>query len=57
MTAYVFLGLNGDDVEMEESDVTATIERAASGRIGEPALGKWFRENLRRLDQARPVGA
>ena len=50
MAAYVFLGLNGHDLELDEAEVAATIERAAAGRIGENALADWLRENLRPLD-------
>jgi death-on-curing protein len=50
MAAYVFLGLNGYDVELEEADVAATIERAAAGRITEAALAEWLREHLERTE-------
>jgi hypothetical protein len=39
MAGYVFLGLNGYDVEVEEMDVAATIERAAAGRIRDARVG------------------
>jgi prophage maintenance system killer protein len=50
MAAYVFVGLNGNDLELDETDVAATIERAARGAVSEPALAAWLRENLERLD-------
>lgn len=50
MAAYVFLGLNHHDVEIAETEVAATIDRAAAGGIDESALAEWFRENLRALD-------
>ena len=49
MAAYVFLGSNGYDLELDEADVAATIERAAAGRVSEAALAEWLRENLKRL--------
>jgi death-on-curing protein len=50
MAAYVFLGMNGYDVDLDEADVAATIERAAAGRIAELALAEWFREHLKRAE-------
>lgn len=50
MAGYVFLGLNGYDIELEEADVAATIERAAAGRIAEPALAEWLREHLKKAE-------
>ena len=49
MAAYVFLGLNGKDLEAAEPDVVATIERVAEGRITEAALAAWFRASIRPL--------
>jgi len=49
MAAYVFLGSNGYDIELDEADVAATIERAAAGRVTEAALAEWLRENLKRI--------
>jgi death on curing protein len=49
MAAYVFLGLNGNDLDAAEPDVVATMERLAGGRLTEAALAKWFRENIRPL--------
>jgi death-on-curing protein len=51
MSAYVFLGLNGYDLEAAEPDVVTTMERVASGRVSEAALAKWIREKLRPLDR------
>jgi len=50
MAAYVFVGLNGYDLELDETDVAATIERAAAGAVSEPALAEWLRQKLKRLD-------
>jgi len=51
MSAYVFLGLNGHDLEAAEPDVATTIEAVASGRLTEVALAKWIRERLRLVDR------
>jgi len=51
MSAYVFLGLNGHDLEAAEPDVATTIEAVASGRLTEVALAKWIRERLRAVDR------
>jgi death-on-curing protein len=49
MAAYVFLGLNGQDLDAAEPDVVTTMERVAAGRMTEAALADWFRANLRPL--------
>ncbi|HVX41974.1 MAG TPA: type II toxin-antitoxin system death-on-curing family toxin [Gemmatimonadaceae bacterium] len=49
MAAYVLLGLNGIDVEADEPDVVATIERFAGGRLSETALADWFRTHMQPL--------
>jgi death-on-curing protein len=51
MAAYVFLSMNGYDVDLDEADMAVTIERAAAGRITEVALAEWFREHLKRVDE------
>ena len=50
MAAYVFLGMNGYEVDLDEADVAVTIERAAAGRITELALATWLREHLKRAE-------
>jgi death-on-curing protein len=50
MAAYVFLGLNGQDVEAAEPDVVTTMERVANGRLTEAGLAGWIREKV------RPIG-
>lgn len=47
MTAYVFLGLTGRDVDAAEPDVVSVMEGVASSRVSEHALATWFRERLR----------
>ena len=46
MAAYVFLGLNGYDLDATEPDVVATIEGVAASRVSEAALAKWFRARI-----------
>jgi death-on-curing protein len=50
MGAYVFLGLNGQDLEADEPDVVTTMERVADGRLTEPGLASWIRQRLRPID-------
>ena len=50
MAAYVFLGLNGQDLEAAEPDVVTTMERVADGRVTEAGLAEWIRDRL------RPIG-
>ena len=50
MAAYVFVGLNGYDLEIDETDVASTIQRAAAGVVSEPALAEWLRQKLKQLD-------
>jgi death-on-curing protein len=49
MTAYVFLGLNGFDLEADEPEVATTMEGVAAGRVTEKALADWVRDHLRPL--------
>jgi death on curing protein len=49
MAAYVFLGLNGKDLDADEPDVVRTIERLAAGRLTESALADWFRAHIQPL--------
>lgn len=43
MASYVFLGLNGQDVEADEPDVVALLEGVAASEVSEGAVAKWFR--------------
>jgi death on curing protein len=43
MTAYVFLSLNGYDLDGGEPEVVATMEGVAAGTVAEASLAKWFR--------------
>jgi prophage maintenance system killer protein len=49
MVAYVFLGLNGKDLEADEPDVVRTVEPLAAGRLTETALAKWLRTHIQPL--------
>ena len=46
MAAYVFLGLNGFDLEAEEPDVVTTMERLAGGRLTKKRLADWIRAHV-----------
>ena len=43
MAAYVFLGLNGFDLDADEPEIVATMEGVAASTMSEAALAKWFR--------------
>ena len=49
MAAYVFLGLNGNDLDADEPDVVRTMERVADGRLSEAGLAAWLRGGIRPL--------
>jgi death-on-curing protein len=49
VAAYVFLGLNGYDLEATEPEVAATIDGVAASTVTESALAKWFRDRIRAL--------
>lgn len=49
MAAYVFLGLNGKDLDADEPDVVTTIKRLAAGRLSEVAVADWFRAHIQPL--------
>ena len=51
MAAYVFLGLNGHDIEATEPEVVTVMEGVAAGRISKASLAAWVRKRL------RPIGA
>ena len=53
VTAVVFLGLNGYDLEVSDEDVVANIVAFAAGRLSEAKLAAWIRRNLR----PTPAGA
>jgi len=49
VAAYVFLGLNGYDLDATEPEVVASMEDVAAGTVTESALAKWFRARIRPL--------
>jgi death-on-curing protein len=51
VTAYVFLGLNGYDLEATEPDVAATMDGVAAGRVSGVALAKWFRQRVQTIQE------
>jgi death on curing protein len=50
MAAYVFLGLNGYDLNADEPDIVATMEGVAASKVSEAALAKWFRIHIEPLE-------
>lgn len=49
IAAYVFLNLNGYDLDAEEPDVATTIDAVAAGKFTESALATWIRDRVREL--------
>lgn len=49
LAMYVFLGLNGQELEAPEPEVVRMMERLAAGRLSERALAAWLRTHLRPL--------
>ena len=49
MAAYVFLGLNGHDLDAPEEEAVDVMERLASGHLSEVALTSWIRAHIQRL--------
>lgn len=43
MALYVFLGMNGLDLEVPEPEVVAVMTGVADGRVGEEELAGWIR--------------
>ena len=48
LTAVVFLGLNGYELEAADDEVVAEMVALAAGRISEARLAKWMRQHMRR---------
>ena len=46
MALYVFLGLNGRDLDAPEPEVVEVMLALASGELAEEALAAWVREHL-----------
>jgi death on curing protein len=49
LTAVIFLGLNGKDLDATETEVVQVITALAAGTLTEAAMAKWIRERLVRL--------
>lgn len=47
MAAYVFLALNGCELDAAELEVVAALEGVAAGIVAEATLAKWFRARIR----------
>lgn len=46
LAMFVFLGLNGYDLEASEPDVVTVMLKLAAGGLSEAALAKWLRVHL-----------
>ena len=44
---YVFLGLNGKEIEAEEPEVVELMIEIAGGRCSEEEIAAWLRRHLR----------
>jgi death-on-curing protein len=53
LTAVVFLGLNGYDLEVSDEDVVAHMVALAAGHLTEAKLAAWIRQRMR----PTPAGA
>ena len=49
LTAVIFLGLNGKDLESSEAEVVQVMVALAEGSMKEPQLIEWLRPRLTRL--------
>ena len=49
LTAVIFLGLNGKDLDATEAEVVQSMTALAAGSLAEPALATWIRERVIRL--------
>jgi prophage maintenance system killer protein len=52
MTAYVFLGLNGYEIEATEPEVVTVMEGVAEGGMSEASLAAWVRKRLRPISDS-----
>lgn len=46
LALYVFLGLNGLELEASQEDAASVIQRVAAGDLGEEELADWVRQSL-----------
>lgn len=49
LTAMIFLGLNGKDLDATETEVVQVVTALAAGSLAEDALAEWMRPRLVRL--------
>lgn len=49
LTAVIFLGLNGKDLDATEAEVVQAMTALAAGSLTEAAMATWIRERLVRL--------
>ena len=49
LTAVIFLGLNGKDLDATEADVVQAMTALAAGSLSETEMATWIRERLTRL--------
>lgn len=49
LTAVVFLGLNGYELETSDNEVVAQMVALAAGRVTEARLARWMRQHMRRV--------
>lgn len=49
LTAVIFLGLNGKDLDATEAEVVQAMTALAAGSLTETAMATWIRERLVRL--------
>jgi prophage maintenance system killer protein len=47
----VFLGLNGKEIEANETEVVQLMTALAAGTLKEPQLASWVRDHLVRLSR------
>ena len=46
MAMYVFLGINGQELEATQPEVVEVMLAVADGRLDEKGLGEWLREHM-----------
>jgi prophage maintenance system killer protein len=44
-----FLGINGQDIEVDEKDLLTTMIALAAGRLTESGLAAWLRSRMVRM--------
>lgn len=54
LSMYVFLGLNGLEIEADEPEVVDLVVAIAAGRCGEEELADWLRDHVSPLVEKRP---